>query len=118
MLLYISNSLGGHNGSGQSGIDVLIALLKSRHTVLVCTCNSRKVAQRLHKLIDESPLWIDFPGSNNFPREANARFALQVFQYLKKTIQLVKFRAIMSHQEPQLAIVNSLGSHNYWLSVK
>lgn len=122
MLLYISSTLSGSHGLGQSGLDVLVALLESGHPTLVCTKDSTKFTNDLCKFTSLTPDIARLEGNLKLPKKVGRYFVKILIQRVKQKIFTEnvnqKFLTKISSCSPKLVIVNSIGSHDFWIKVK
>lgn len=122
MLLYISNSLSGYNGSGQSGLDTLVALLETEYPTIVCTRESENIVEVLRIFTNKTPSWFDFSFDVSFPKKVSKDFLSHFSSYLVKKLKHKKkqwyLRKEIRVSRTQLTITNSVGSHRLWTRVR
>ena len=118
MILYLSTNLGDMHGLGQSGIDVLVALLENDKSVTVCTKDANKVIPHLTNFSTKVPILMDYQEKIPFQKGTKRTLPQRILQYFKNRNSFQTFLSQIQNLYPDLCVVNSLGSHEMWMSIK
>lgn len=117
MIFYITNYLGGLNGTNQSAIDVLIDLLATKYPVTVISNNQCQLPEQVEGKILSTPNWVKPRQKIPFPSKINFYLPIKALKWLKNRYYELLENRNLRLLNPNLVVVNGLGSHNFWQKI-